>query len=43
MEHNVLADHNDGSSGEGRVQNVENEDQGQNVNYKWIHLRLYMI
>ena len=34
VEHNVLDDHNDGSSGEGRVQNVENEEQGQNVNWK---------
>ena len=30
----VLDDHNYGSSGEGHVQNVENEDQGQNVNWK---------
>ena len=34
VEHNVLDDHNDGSSGEGHVQNVENEDQGQNVTWK---------
>ena len=34
MEHNVLDDHNDGSSGEGHVQNVKNEDHGQNVNWK---------
>ena len=34
VEHNVLDDHNDYSSGEGHVQNVENEDQGQNVNWK---------
>ena len=34
VEHNVLDDHNDGSSGEGCVQIVENVDQGQNVNWK---------
>ena len=34
VEHNVLDEHNDHSSGEGCVQNVENEDQGQNVNWK---------
>ena len=33
VEHNVLDDHNDGSSGEGRVQIVENEYLGQNVNW----------
>ena len=33
MEHNVLDDHNNDSSGEGCVQNVKNEDQGQNVNW----------
>ena len=44
VEHNVLDDHNDGSSGEGRVQNDKNEDQGQNVNWKMdFHLRLYTI
>ena len=34
VEHNVLDDRNDGSSREGHVQNVENEDRGQNVNWK---------
>ena len=34
MEHNVLDDHNDSSSGEGCVQNVENADHGHNVNFK---------
>ena len=34
VEHNVLDDHTDNSSGEGRVQNVKNEDRGQNVNWK---------
>ena len=34
MEHNVFDDHNDSSSGEVHVQNVKNEDQGQNVNWK---------
>ena len=34
VEHNVLDDHNDDSYGEGHVQNVENEDQVQNVNWK---------
>ena len=33
VEHNVLDDHNGGSSREGHVQNVKNEDQGQNVNW----------
>ena len=32
MEHNVLDDHSDGSFGEGCVQNVKNEGEGQNVN-----------
>ena len=36
MEHNVLGDHNDGSSKEGCVQNVENEDYSQNVNWKMV-------
>ena len=31
VEHNVLDDHNDGSSREGRVKNFKNEDKGQNV------------
>ena len=32
MEHNVLDDHNDGSFGQGHVQNVKNDGEGQNVN-----------
>ena len=44
VEHNVLDDHNDGSSREGRVHDVENEDQVQNVNWKWISPKItYMI
>lgn len=33
MEHNVSQDHNDSSSGEDHVQNVENEDQVGNFNW----------
>ena len=43
VEHNVLDDHNDDSSWEVRVQNVENETGPERELENGFHLRLYMI